>query len=154
MTFAKRHAKKIMARVSRNQLRCSTLSSTQKRSFSPVSKPIFATKYVLESSWRDLSDLYSFAHLDSRLETTKNASSQSHPGEAPLRPQTLNKFSSRVSSEVGWFFHHFFYTYFRKGRCHNSEFSHFSVHLLHFTQQKPPRNATCSKNCPKNIKNF
>ena len=39
---------------------------TLRGSFSAVSKPIFATKYSLESSWRDLSDWYSFAPLHSQ----------------------------------------------------------------------------------------
>ena len=44
-------------------------------SFSAVSTPIFARKYSLESSWRDLQDLHAFA---------------------PLRPQYFCKFSSWI----------------------------------------------------------
>ena len=57
-------------------------------SFSAVSKPIFASKYSLESSWRDLQDLHSFA---------------------PLRPQQFSKISSQslaifsqMSSKIRW----------------------------------------------------
>ena len=49
------------------------LNQTLSGSFSAVSKPNFASKYSLESSWRDLQDLHAFA---------------------PLRPQYFSKFSS------------------------------------------------------------
>ena len=49
------------------------LNQTLRGSFSAVSKPNFASKYSLESSWRDLQDLHAFA---------------------PLRPQYFSKFSS------------------------------------------------------------
>ena len=52
-------------------------------SFSAVSKPIFASKYSLESSWRDLQDLHAFA---------------------PLRPQYFSKFSSRIFEIFSQFF--------------------------------------------------
>ena len=49
------------------------LNQTLRGPFSAVSKPNFASKYSLESSWRDLQDLHAFA---------------------PLRPQYFSKFSS------------------------------------------------------------
>ena len=49
------------------------LNQTLRGSFSAVSKPNFASKYSLESSWRDLQDLHAFA---------------------PLRPQYFSKFAS------------------------------------------------------------
>ena len=52
-------------------------------SFSAVSKRKFARKYSLESSWRDLQDLHAFA---------------------PLRPQYLSKFSSRIFEIFSQFF--------------------------------------------------
>ena len=48
---------------------------TSRGAFSAVPKPIFASKYSLESSWRDLQDLHSFA---------------------PLRPENVSEFSSRI----------------------------------------------------------
>ena len=39
------------------------LNQTLNGSFSAVSKPNFASKYSLESSWRDLQDLHAFAPL-------------------------------------------------------------------------------------------
>ena len=50
------------------------LNQTLSGSFSAVSKPNFASKYSLESSWRDLQDLHAFA---------------------PLRPQYFSNFSSK-----------------------------------------------------------
>ena len=49
---------------------------TLQGSFSSVSTPNFATKYALESSWRDLQDLHAFA---------------------PLRPQYFRKFRQTFS---------------------------------------------------------
>jgi len=39
------------------------IKRTLRGSFSAVSKPKFATKYSLDSSWRDLQDLHAFAPL-------------------------------------------------------------------------------------------
>ena len=57
-----------------------TFWKTLADSLSAVSKPNFLTRYSLESSWRDLSDVHSFA---------------------PLGRQKINKFSSRSL----WFSH-------------------------------------------------
>ena len=53
---------------------------TLQGSFSSVSTPNFASKYSLESSWRDLQDLHAFA---------------------PLRPQYFRNFSSKIFAFFG-----------------------------------------------------
>ena len=68
-----------------NSSECLTaLWQTLEDSFSAVSKPIFCNnnKNSLESSWRDLSDLHSFAPLESHNKLWKT-----------LRPQEFNKLS-------------------------------------------------------------
>ena len=44
---------------------------TLRGSFSAVSTPIFAIKYSLESSWRDLQDLHTFAPLRSQISANR-----------------------------------------------------------------------------------
>ena len=56
------------------------IKQTLRGSFSAVSKPNFASKYSLESSWRDLEDLHVFA---------------------PLRPQYFINFSSAFFAFFG-----------------------------------------------------
>ena len=68
------------SRAAANLERARAQKQTLQGPFSAVSKPIFARKYSLESSWRDLHDLHAFA---------------------PLRPQYFRKFSSRILA----FFH-------------------------------------------------
>ena len=46
---------------------------TLRGSFSAVSTPIFASKYSLESSWRDLQDLHTFAPLRSQNFSQKSS---------------------------------------------------------------------------------
>ena len=46
---------------------------TLRGSFSAVSMPIFASKYSLESSWRDLQDLHTFAPLRSQNFSPKSS---------------------------------------------------------------------------------
>ena len=46
---------------------------TLRGSFSAVSTPIFASKYSLESSWRDLTDLHTFAPLRSQNFSQKSS---------------------------------------------------------------------------------
>ena len=53
---------------------------TFRGSFSAVSTPIFASKYSLESSWRDRQDLHAFA---------------------PLRPQCFRNVSSKIFAFFG-----------------------------------------------------
>ena len=83
---------------------------TSRGSFSAVSTPIFASKYSLESFWRDLQDLHAFA---------------------PLRPQYFSKISSiffgvfkiRHAENLKFDFFKF-----------RRDFRWFSWHLLGFSQ--------------------
>ena len=66
---------------------------------SAVSKPIVASKYSCERSWRDLQDLHTFAPLESNRKTMKSASGKRPPDKAHSAPE--KKLSSRISCAWG-----------------------------------------------------
>ena len=60
------HAGRKQSRAPRAQRRRALRPAPVVASFSAVSKPNFASKYSLESSWRDLQDLHAFAPLSNQ----------------------------------------------------------------------------------------